>query len=204
MVLSSRVGGIVALGASNALGRLPSRFLRAVGASALAFAIVSTPSALPAAHKPEPTVSRKIKVDPLQITRDAELRFGKMVVTAVTGKVIVPADGLTTYQNTVRVGGTTGPARLTFTGTPNRMIEVQVTAPILSKIMPDGRVELESLDVEPLTNQGVSKYPGAVRMRLDASGSVGLLIGGTLIVSPNSSVGIATIPIPVSASYINE
>lgn len=141
---------------------------------------------------------------PLEITRSDELRFGRLVVTAHSGKVVVPADGLTSYQNAVKVGGTVGPARLTFRGTPNKMIEVMVIAPILSKLLPDGRVELESLDVLPLTNQGVNKYPGAVRMRLDSSGTVTLLIGGTLLVQPNSSAGLTNIPIPVTASYIND
>lgn len=141
---------------------------------------------------------------PLEIKRQDELRFGRLVVTADTGRVVVPAEGLIAYHSAVRVSGATGPALLTFTGTPNRMIEVLVVAPILSRLIPDGRVELESLDVKPLTNQGVNKYPGAVRMRLDSSGTVSLLIGGTLKVQPNSSVGMTNIPIPVTASYINE
>ena len=141
----------------------------------------------------------------LTITREQELRFGKFVVTGDQGRVLVPLDGFSSYTGTIGVGGNdTGPARLTFRGEPNRYIDINIMAPVLSGFGPNGAAKLEKVVMEPVQNIGGKQLPGGYRLKLDSSGQNAILIGGSLLVTPNGSTGPTTIIFPVTASYVNE
>lgn len=171
--------------------------------SAMAFVPLTASQAAPG-----PTVQAKLPVKKtnwaeLTITREQELRFGKFVVTGDTGRVVVPLDGFSIYTDAVGVGSRdTGPARLTFRGEPGRYIEINVMAPVMSGFGPNGAAKLENVVMEPIQNLGGKQLPGGYRLKLDASGENAIVIGGSLLVTPNGSTGPTTIIIPVSASYV--
>lgn len=200
-------------------GKRAARGMGPVGTAAvaacLALVLASGQAAAAAAQKATPD-SRDSKgpkdprdpkdpgdAQPLAIERHEELRFGKIVVLGTSGRIVVPVEGLTNYDNAVSAGGSTGPARVTFRGKPHSFIEVMVTAPIQSSLSPTGDLTLQALSVEPLKSVGASEYPNMIRMKLDSSGQNGIIIGGSLEVTPNGSSGVTTIQIPVTASYVD-
>lgn len=142
--------------------------------------------------------------DSVTVTKDQDLRFGKLVMTSTSGVVVVPADGIPTYSGAVSIGSASsvGPARFEIKGPANRSIELQLTFPLSGTYGTNGTAKLDSLSVAADFTTGFSQSGTMVRVKLDSSGTNAITVGGQLTFARNDAYGTMNILFPVNASVV--
>ena len=140
----------------------------------------------------------------ITVTKDQDLRFGKLVMTATSGIVVVPALGLPTYQGAVSIdtGSGVGPARFEIKGPPGGKLQLNLTFPLSGAYGGSGTAKLDSLSVAADFMPGFNQNGTLVQLKLDGSGSNAITVGGKLTFARPDQYGAMNILFPISASVV--
>jgi hypothetical protein len=137
---------------------------------------------------------------PITISKQSDLQFGKVVMIATTGTIIVSPTGLATYSGVVSAGGVSpGPARFLISGDPGIAIQLRLTYPLGGTYGVSGVSQLDALKVQSDYALGFQQLGTYVKLRLDASGKNTLTVGGTMKLNTQTP-GLTDILFPIDLS----
>lgn len=166
--------------------------LSALAAATVAFAgpaIAAPVTTAPVAAATPATATAQI-VEPLTLTKTADLNFGTLVknVMTATRTVTIKEDGTITCSTELLCGGTTSSAAFDVLGSGNQIIKVYVAPSTLNG--PGTSTLLFSptaASASPLT--------------LSASGAGSFKVGGSINVAPTTTAGIYSGDMDVTVDY---
>ncbi|MET3709483.1 hypothetical protein ABIC65_000163 [Sphingomonas trueperi] len=137
-------------------------------------------------------------VQPLTITKDADLRFGSIVKPSSSGSVAISTAGARSVTDGVQAlsaGDTPQAARFTVSGAGGRALSIQIPPSITLSSGPHALLVTTTSNLAgPLAAQMLSGTP-------DTSGTLEVRVGGSVALASTTEPGTYTGVLTVSAAY---
>lgn len=137
-------------------------------------------------------------VQPLTITKDADLRFGSIVKPSASGSVAISTAGARSVSDGVQAlsaGDTPQAARFTVSGAVGHALSIQIPASIT---LNSGTHALLVTTTNNLSGGPDGQILGGTP---DSSGSLEVRVGGSVALASSTEPGIYTGVLTVSAAY---